>query len=182
VVLEATRGYEAAAAAARATAGLAVAVVNPRQVRDFAKATGRLAKTDRLDATVLAPFAEAVHPEPLLLPDATSQELAALVGVAPLNRDSGTLHGIRFVAVRLAYMMLDITTFHRVSPHSRVFNSGVPVAEGHSSAMRDVSLAIRDVGVRKWIHSGPWQHRETGTIPISPKPERVRKWQGRQYV
>ena len=64
VVLEATGGYERNAVAALAAAGLPVVVVNPRQVRDFAKATGRLAKTDTLDAHVLAHFAEAVHPEP----------------------------------------------------------------------------------------------------------------------
>jgi transposase len=60
-VLEATGGLEQPAAAALALAGLPVAIVNPRQVRDFAKAVGRLAKTDRIDATVLAHFAEAVR-------------------------------------------------------------------------------------------------------------------------
>jgi transposase len=79
VVLEATGGLEAPVAAALAAAGLPVAVVNPRQVRDFAKATGKLAKTDRLDAQVLAHFAAAVRPEPRPLPDATSQALTALV-------------------------------------------------------------------------------------------------------
>lgn len=80
VVLEATGGYEADVAAALTLAGLPVAVVNPRQVRDFARATGRLAKTDALDAAVLAQFAEAVRPEPRPLPDAAHQALAALVG------------------------------------------------------------------------------------------------------
>jgi transposase len=69
VVLEASGGYERPAAAALAARGLAVAVVNPRQARDFAKATGRLAKTDALDAESLAHFAEAVRPEPRVLPD-----------------------------------------------------------------------------------------------------------------
>lgn len=68
VVLEASGGYERPAAAALAASGLAVAVVNPRQARDFAKATGRLAKTDALDAQSLARFAEAVKPEPRALP------------------------------------------------------------------------------------------------------------------
>lgn len=68
VVLEASGGYERPAAAAPAASGLAVAVVNPRQARDFAKATGRLAKTDVLDAESLARFAEAVKPEPRVLP------------------------------------------------------------------------------------------------------------------
>jgi transposase len=64
VVLEATGGLELPVVAALQVAGLAVAVVNPRQVRDFAKATGRLAKTDRLDAALLAHFAEALRPAP----------------------------------------------------------------------------------------------------------------------
>jgi transposase len=79
VVLEATGGLERGASAALAAAGLPVAVVNPRQVRDFAKATGRLAKTDALDAAVLAHFAEAVRPAVRPLPDAAAQALAELV-------------------------------------------------------------------------------------------------------
>ena len=79
VVIEATGRYEAACAAALATAGVPVAVVNPRQVRDFAKATGRLAKTDALDAAVLALFAERVRPEPRPLPDADSEALQAIL-------------------------------------------------------------------------------------------------------
>jgi len=59
VILEATGGLETPVASALAAAGIAVALVNPRQVRDFARATGRLAKTDRLDAEVLARFGEA---------------------------------------------------------------------------------------------------------------------------
>jgi transposase len=79
VVLEATGGYERNVVAALATAGLPVVVINPRQVRDFAKATGRLAKTDQLDAHILAHFAEAVHPEPRPLSDVATQQLAALL-------------------------------------------------------------------------------------------------------
>ena len=79
IVLEATGGYEAATVAALATAGLPVVVANPRQVRDFAKATGQLAKTDTLDAQVLALFAERVRPAPRILPDATVQALDALL-------------------------------------------------------------------------------------------------------
>lgn len=79
IVLEATGGLERPLAATLAAAGLPVAVVNPRQVRDFARATGRLAKTDTLDAHVLAHFAEAVQP-PVRPPlDAASQALQALV-------------------------------------------------------------------------------------------------------
>jgi transposase len=79
IVLEATGGYERPIVARLAEVGLPVAVVNPRQVRDFAKATGRWAKTDRLDAQVLAHFAEAVRPDPRLLPDNATQRLTALL-------------------------------------------------------------------------------------------------------
>lgn len=79
VVLEATGGQELPVVAALAAAGLPVVVVNPRQVRNFAKATGRLAKTDTLDAQVLARFGEAVRPTPRPLPDAEAQALQALL-------------------------------------------------------------------------------------------------------
>ena len=79
VVVEATGGYELALVTTVALAKIPIAVVNPRQVRDFAKALGRLAKTDRIDAMVLAHFADAVRPEPRELPDEASQELDALV-------------------------------------------------------------------------------------------------------
>jgi len=79
IVLEATGGFEVTVAAALASASLPLAVVNPRQIRDFARATGRLAKTDALDAEAIALFAERVRPEPRPLADADSRSLAELV-------------------------------------------------------------------------------------------------------
>ncbi len=79
IVLEATGGYELLAVAGLAAAGLPVVVVNPRQVRDFARATGQLAKTDRIDADVLALFAERVRPEVRALRDEDARELDALL-------------------------------------------------------------------------------------------------------
>lgn len=79
VVLEATGGYQAQVAAALAVEAISVAVVNPRQVRDFAKATGKLAKTDAIDAAVLAQFADAVRPKPRKLPDEQTVAIAAMV-------------------------------------------------------------------------------------------------------
>jgi len=79
VVLEATGGMEIPLTSALATAGLPVVIVNPRQVRDFAKASGHLAKTDALDAQVLAQFAEVMRPQPRPLPDAEARALAALL-------------------------------------------------------------------------------------------------------
>jgi len=79
IVLESTGGFEVATAAALAAGSLPVVVINPRQVRDFARATGKLAKTDRLDAAVLAHFAEAVRPEIRPLADRVQRRLADLV-------------------------------------------------------------------------------------------------------
>lgn len=79
VVLEATGGLEAMVVAELVRGGLAVAVVNPRQVRDFAKATGRLAKTDALDARMLAHFARAIRPQARPVPDEAARELDALL-------------------------------------------------------------------------------------------------------
>jgi transposase len=79
VVLEASGGYETAAATALAGALFRVAVVNPRQVRDFAKAKGRLAKTDRIDAEVIAEFGVAIDPHVNALPDEDTKALQALL-------------------------------------------------------------------------------------------------------
>ena len=79
VVLEATGGLEYPAAAALAADGVAVRVINPRQSREFAKATGRLAKTDKIDASLLAEFAQKMRPDPRPVPDEQRQRLSALV-------------------------------------------------------------------------------------------------------
>lgn len=79
VVLEATGGFEITVAAALVGAELPVAVVNPRQIRDFARAIGRLAKTDAIDAAVIALFAERVRPAARPVPDEAARELDELV-------------------------------------------------------------------------------------------------------
>ncbi len=76
IVLEATGGYESLLAAALVHAGLTVAIVNPRQTRQFAGAVGRLAKTDTIDAAMIAHFVEAIRPRPYVLADAQTQRLA----------------------------------------------------------------------------------------------------------
>ena len=104
IVLEATGGLELPVVAALGAAGLPVVVVNPKQVRDFAKAIGKLAKTDLLDAEVLALFAERVRPTPRPLPDAEARALSALLArrrqlivmlTAERNRLSRALPSIR---------------------------------------------------------------------------------------
>jgi transposase len=77
IVLEATGGYETAVVISMSLVKLPVAVVNPRQARDFAKSTGRLAKTDKIDASMLAHFGEAVRPEHRVMPDEQTRQLQA---------------------------------------------------------------------------------------------------------
>jgi transposase len=133
IVLEATGGLERAATAALATAGLPVVVVNPRQARDCARATGQLAKTDALDARALAHFADVIRPTPRPLPDAQTQELRALLGrrqqlivirTAEQNRLAGTCGRIQtdieahitWLNERLATLDDDLETLLRASP------------------------------------------------------------------
>jgi transposase len=133
IVLEATGGYQRAVVAALAAVRLPVVVVNPRQARDFAKATGQLAKTDTLDARALAHFADAVRPAPRPLPDAQMEELRALLtrrrqliamrtaeqnrlsGVAPRLRADIQAH-ITWLNERLATLDDDLDTTLRASP------------------------------------------------------------------
>ena len=133
IVLEATGGLERSATAALATAGLPVVVVHPRQARDFARATGQLAKTDALDARALAHFADVIRPTPRPLPDAQTQELRALLGrrqqligmrTAEQNRLAGTsgrltkdieAH-IAWLNARIAIRDDDLETMLRASP------------------------------------------------------------------
>jgi transposase len=133
IVLEATGGYHRAVVAALAAAALPLVVVNPRQVRDFAKATGQLAKTDQLDARAVAHFAEAVRPAPRPLPDAQTEELRALLArrrqliamrTAEQNRLENAPHRLRadieahitWLTPRVATLDDDLDTTLRASP------------------------------------------------------------------
>jgi transposase len=133
IVLAATGGYQRAVVAALATAGLPVVVVNPRQARDFAKATGQLAKTDALDARALAHVAEAIRPAPRPLPDPQTEELRALLarrrqlggmrtaeqnrlGSAPRRLQADIQVHITWLNERLAALDDDLDTTLRASP------------------------------------------------------------------
>lgn len=105
VVLEATGGYEHAVVAALATAGLPVVVANPRQVRNFGRAIGQLAKTDRIDAALLAQFGERVQPVPRPLKEAATEEVSALLArrrqlIEMLTAERNRLGTARSAAVR----------------------------------------------------------------------------------
>ena len=105
VVLEATGGLEMPCAAALSELNIPLAIVNPRQVRDFAKATGKLAKTDRIDALILGHFAQAVRPEARPIPDEKRQEIKAILArrrqlVEMITMEKNRLHATRVPKVR----------------------------------------------------------------------------------
>lgn len=133
IILEATGGYEAALVAQLAAAGLPVIVVNPRQVRDFAKATARLAKTDAIDAQVLVRFGQAVKPEVRALKDEQTLQLEAVLTrrrqlVAMLVSEKTRLHTaapvvrrelkehIAWLQRRIKQIDRDLTGLLRASP------------------------------------------------------------------
>lgn len=122
IVLEATGGLEVPLAGALAAAALPVVVINPRQVRDFARATGQLAKTDRLDAQILARFAEAIRPPVRPVPDEQTQALAALVArrrqlidmlIAEKNRLRLTARALQNrIQVHIAWLEKELNHIH----------------------------------------------------------------------
>lgn len=139
VVLEATGTYHRDVTSALAAAGVPVAVVNPRQVRDFARSTGQLAKTDRLDAAMLARFAAVVRPVPRPIPDEATQALAAI-----LERRRQLVEMLTAEKNRLAV----------ASKHVR------PSVQQVIRAL-EKALAATDDEVDRWIRSSPvWREKE----------------------
>ena len=139
VLLEATGGLEVPLAALLAAAALPVVVVNPRQVRDFAKATGRLAKTDALDAQILAHFAEAVRPPRRPLRNADNQELNALT------------------TRRSQLMKILIAEKNRLG---RAIDAVRPSIQSHITWL-ERELKDLDEGLRKTLRQGPvWREKD----------------------
>jgi transposase len=134
ILLEASGGYEVLAAAALRQAGLPAQIINPRQVREFARSTGRLAKTDKIDAAILAHFGQLLQPPLRPWPEAQQQELAALMtrrrqlvemmvmeknrlGTArsPKVRKSLEVH-LQYLTAQLQELERDLEDFSRRSP------------------------------------------------------------------
>jgi transposase len=155
VVLEATGAYHRDVTSALVAAGVAVAVVNPRQVRDFARSTGQLAKTDRLDARVLAQFAAVVRPTPRPVPSEATLELAAL-----LERRR-----------QLVEML--------VAEKNRLSVARKPVQPSVKQIIRalEKALASADEDIDRWIRQSPvWCAQEDllRTVPgVGPQTARI---------
>src|SRR5215207_11064033 len=154
VVLEATGGLEVHIAGALAAAGLPVAVVNPRQVRAFARATGRLAKTDRLDAKAIGHFAEAVRPPVRPLSDEATRHLQALVA-----RRRQLLEML--VPERNRRQVADPALHARIDAHLRWLEEALAEIE------RDLDGAVRDSPV--WRAKEELLRSVPGVGPVSAR-------------
>jgi transposase len=137
VVLEATGGYQRRAAAALSVAALPVAVVNPARAREFAKAAGRLAKTDAVDAAVLAEFAERMRPPARPLPDAEAQQMQALLA------RRGQLVGMRTMERNRLATAADRTVRRSLEAHLRWLEEQIDGTE------KDLGAAIEASAVWK---------------------------------
>jgi len=159
IVMEATGGLETEIASALVAAGFPVAVVNPRQVRDYAKACGRLAKTDRIDALVLAAFAAAIRPQVRALPDEDTRALGDLLArrrqliemrvqeklrlqrASAVQRTSLREH-IAWLDERIARLDIDLTHALRTSPVWHDKDDLLKAIPGVGSLTRATMLAL----------------------------------------
>jgi len=187
VVLEATGSFHGPLTAAVAAAGLPVVVVNPRQVRAFAQATGLLAKTDRLDARVLAHFADAVRPTPRPLPDTATQELRAVLlrrrqlvemltaertrlAMAPRRIHDAIQHHLTWLARHLTALDHELTQLIQASPLWRAKDDVLRSIPGVGPVLAHTMLAqVPELGtlghkqIAALIGVAPF-NRESGTL------------------
>jgi transposase len=194
VVVEATGGFETIVAAAIAGAHLPLAVVNPAQVRHFAQAVGKRAKTDPIDAGIIARFAEAVKPEPRELPDEAARLLAELVGrraqviemlVAERQRDKrATATRVRKSIARhiaalekeLPEIDRDIDTMVRGSPVWRAKEDLLVTVPGVGNTLaRTFLAAIPELGrlTRRQIAS---------LVGVAPFTRQSGQWKGKSMI
>jgi transposase len=162
IVLEATGVYHHSVTAALVAAQLPVAVVNPRQVRDFARSTGLLAKTDRLDAQLLARFAAVVQPVPRPLPDEATHELIALVDRRRQLIDMLTAEGNRLAIARR-------TVKPSVARHIKFLEKAIGTAEDDLDRWIQQSPAWR--AQEDLLRSVPGIGAQTARLLIAELPE-----------
>ena len=193
VVLEATGGLEVVLSGALAAAGVRVVVVNPRQVRDFAKATGRLAKTDALDAQVLAQFADAVRPAVRPLPEASTQELAALLarrrqlvemltaeknrlGRAPRRIDRDIRTHIAWLERQVAQLDTDLTRAIHASPIWREKDEWLQSMPGVGPVLATTLLAsLPELGTLN-------RRQIAALVGVAPLNRESGRWRGKRIV
>ncbi len=193
IVCEATGGYEQLAVTAPAAAGLPIVVANPRQVRDFAKGTGQLAKTDALDAAILALFAERVHPTPRALPDEAARLLDALLtrrrqllemltaernrlGIAPRPLHRGIRHHLRWLERQLDDVTGELTALIEASPVWQVQHDLLQSVPGIGPIVSAVLLG-------ELPELGTLSHKPIAAlVGVAPLARDSGQWRGKRFV
>lgn len=193
VAVEATGGFESVVAAAIGGAGLPLAVVNPAQVRHYARALGKRAKTDAVDAAVIARFAQATRPEPRPLPDAATQLLADLVArrrqiivmmVAERQRATrlpkrlkrSCERVIRVLEKELALLDADIDAAVRGSPAWRATEDLLASVPGIGSVTARTLIAeLPELGSLD-------RRRIASLVGIAPFTRQSGKWRGKSFI
>jgi transposase len=163
VVLEATGGYEQLVATAVRARGIAVSIVNPRQVRDFAKATGQLAKTDRIDARVLARFGAAVRPRVTV---ALSNEVHAVRALLDRRRQ---LVGARTAEKNRRQQTTDPVITDSIDAHIAWLDGQIAGIDGAIDAAVEARPELRDTVKR--FQTAPGVGRIVATTLVTHLPE-----------
>jgi transposase len=193
IVLEASGGYETPVLASLGSAGLPAVAVNPRQVRDFARSTGRLAKTDALDAQVLAQFAAVVQPELRAVPDAATRELSALLArrrqlvemrTAESNRLGRALEAVRpEIGEHLRYLDKRIRDLDR-ELHDRLRRS--PLWRAKDDLLRSipgVGPVLSTTLLAEVPELGRLGHKQLAAlIGVAPLNRDSGRWRGRRSI
>lgn len=193
VAVEATGGFESIVAAAIGGAGLPLVVVNPAQVRHYAQAVGRRAKTDAVDAEVIACFAQATRPEPRPLPDAATQLLAELVARRrqivvmmaaerqraerlPVRLRKSCARVIRVLESELAALDAEIDTTVRGSPAWRAKEDLLASVPGVGSITARTLLAeLPELGTLD-------RRRIASLVGVAPHPRQSGRWRGKAFI
>jgi len=194
IALEATGGFETIAAAALAAASLPVVVVNPAQIRAFAKAIGQRAKTDPIDAATIAHFAEATKPEPRPLPDeatrllgdlvARRRQIIEMIGAERQREQRVTIPHLRRSITRLlkalekelASLNTDIDDAVRGSPAWRE-------KEDLLTSVPGVGRVISSIMIAELPELGQLGRREIAALAgLAPFTRRSGKWRGKSFI
>lgn len=194
VVLEATGGYQRRVVAALSLAGVPVAVVNPARAREFAKALGRLAKTDVVDAQTLAEFADRVRPQARPLPDAQAQQMQELLG------RRGQLVGMRTMEKNRLGTALSRTVRRSIEAHLAWLDEQIDAAETELDAAIEQSAVwkAKDELLQSIQGIGPGVARtllfelpELGTLSreqiaalvgVAPMNRDSGRWSGKRFI
>lgn len=194
VVMEATGGYERMVAAALVAERLPVAVVNPRQVRDFARATGQLAKTDRLDAVAIARFAAAIKPEPRPIASEAADKLGELVQrrrqvIAMITAETNRKRLARALPIRASINRLIATLQAELTAIDTDIGTGIAASpawretEDLLCSVPGIGLTTARVFIADLPELGSLDRRKIAALAgLAPVSRESGTWQGNRHI